>query len=239
LSTALWNKKLNCPFCGGEFETTRMRSSVIRIKDKMTDFGNIYEGECPYLYAITACPHCTFAAQNKDFQSIRPGGEPKIMEATKQIKASGKKKPDIFMLGHLSPEVSIKRHELAIAFMKLRAYYDSGTLPNLYLHIVWLFRMIGEHEKEKAAMALAAKAYEEYLAKGYDMPEHLGEPGILYLIGELHRRQGLNKESRRFYERALASKEIRSFPKIADMARDMMLVAKAQMEKNGPEPAEA
>ena len=227
----LWNKKIKCPFCGGEFETTRIRYSTVRVKEKESDLGNIYEGECPYLYAVTVCPQCTFAAQNKDFETVRAGAEPKIMEASRQILKSGRKKSDIFALSTSTPEVAAQRHELAIAFSKLRAYQDGAILPSLYLHLAWIYRLGKNAEKEKVFLALAAKAYEEYLIKGYDLPEHLGEPGIYYLIGELHRRQGLDREARRFFERALASRTIRDFPRIAEMARDMMLLAKERMEK--------
>ncbi len=233
MSTPLWNKKIKCPFCSFEFETTRMRATVIKIKDKMTDFGNIYEGECPYFYAVTVCPQCTFAALNKDFDSLRADYEPKVMEATRLIRQSGKPKPDIFGLGTMKPEVAIKRHELAIAFTKMRTYSELGTLAGLYMHLVWINRLSGDQEKEKAAMARAAKAYEEFHEKGGDLPEKLGEPGILYLIGELYRRQGLYREARNYYGRAVMSKEIKSFPQIGNMARDMMQVAKDQMEKAG------
>ncbi len=235
MATPLWNKKLKCPFCVFEFETTRLRSSVIKIKDKQTDFGSIYEGECPYLYAVTVCPQCTFAALNKDFDSIRAGAEPMIMEVSRQIRQSAKKKPNIFDLGISTPEVAIKRHELAITFMKIRKYGDLGILAGLYLHLVWIYRLMQDYENEKKAMAQAAKAYEEFFDKGNRLPENLGEPGVLYLIGELNRRQGLYKDARRFYERALASKEIRAFPRIAEMTRDMMYAAKQQMEMNGIE----
>ena len=53
---------------------------------------------------------------------------------------------------------------------------------------------------------------------------------MLYLIGELYRRLGSFKEARRFYEQALANREIKSFPRIATMVRDQMLVAKEAME---------
>lgn len=233
MSSTLWNKKLTCPFCRHEFETSRMRSSVIKIKEKMTDFGNIYDGECVYLYAVTVCPQCTFAALNKDFDSIRPDYETKVMEASKLIRESGKKKPDIFELGPMTPEVSLKRHELAIAFTKMRSYSNLGTLAGLYMHLVWINRLKGDLEKEKIAMAEAVKAYREYHEKGGDLPEKLGEPGVLYLIGELYRRLGDYREARTYYGRALTSKEIRSFPAIADMTRDMMLAAKNAMEQAG------
>lgn len=233
MSTPLWNKKTKCPFCKTEFETTRMRSNVIKIREKMTDFGNIYDGECAYLYAVTVCPECTFAALNKDFDSVRSEYEPKVMEATQKIRQSGVKKPDIFALGSITPEVAAKRHELAIAFTKMRRFSDLGTLAGLHMHLVWIHRMAPNREKELSAMAEAARAYEEYHEKGGDLPDKLGEPGILYLIGELYRRLGQYKEARNYYSRALSSKEVKSFPAIADMARDMMQAAKDAMEKEG------
>ena len=229
MSTPLWNKKLKCPFCAFEFETTRMRSTVIKIKEKMTDFGNIYDGECAYFYAVTSCPQCTFSALNKDFDSIRAHYEPKVMDLCKAIVQSDRKKPDIFALGSMTPQTAILRHELAIAFTKKRSFKNLGTIAGLYMHLVWIYRLMGESEKEKTAMGEAAKAYEEFFEKGGDLPEKIGAPGVLYLIGELYRRQGLLKEARRFFERALANKEIRSFPMIANQARDMMMAAKEQM----------
>ena len=235
MSTPLWNKKLKCPFCAFEFETTRMRASVIKIKEKMTDFGNIYDGECAYFYSVTACPQCTFAAINKEFDTVKAQYEPKILEICKAIAKSDKKKPEMFALGHMTPQVAVLRHELAIAFTKKRIYKELGTLAGLFMHLVWIFRLMEDRDKEKAAMAEAAKAYEEYFEKGGDLPEKLGAPGVLYLIGELYRRQGLLKEARRYYERALASKEIKSFPFIANQTRDMMMAAKEQMEQSSAE----
>jgi uncharacterized protein len=231
MSTPLWNKKTKCPFCHESFETTRMRSGVIKITEKESDFGNIYDGECAYLYAVTVCPKCTFAALNKDFESVKAEYEPKVMEVCKKILKSDKKKPDIFGLGTSTPEVAAVRHELAIAFMKKRAYSERGDMAGLHMHLVWIYRLAKEQEKEQVALAEATKAYQDYFEKGSKLPDKLGEPGILYLIGELLRRQGLFREARRYYEQALASREIKSYPLIANMTRDMMLTAKEQMEK--------
>lgn len=233
MSEALWNYKLKCRFCDTEFETTRMRPSAIRVKEQESDFGNIYESECPYLYAITVCPTCTYAAKNKEFETVRVQSEAKIMAASKLLRQSTKPKPDIFGLGTSTPEVALKRYELAIAFFKMKYVKDLGGLANLYLQMVWLYRMLKNEEKEKLAIAQAITAYEEYLAKAYTLPENLGEPGVIYLIGEMHRRIGKHKEARRYFEQALASKEIRNYPRIADMIRDMMIVTKEALEKVG------
>jgi hypothetical protein len=230
---ALFNYKIKCPFCGTQFETTRMRQSAIRVKEQESDFGNVYEGECPYLYSVTVCPSCTFAAKNTDFEKIRFQSEAKIMAASKQLRASTKPKPDIFALGPSTPEVAVKRYELCIAFYKMRYVVELGILANLYLQLVWLYRLMKNQEKEQLALAQAITAYETYLGKAYTLPESLGEPGVIYLIGDMYRRMGKFKEARRMFESGLASKELRDYPKIADMIRDMIQLMKEKLEKAG------
>lgn len=229
MSTALWNKKLTCPFCSQEFETTRLRQSAIRVKEKWSDFGSVYDGPSPYFYAITACPHCMVAARNEEFEKINAGYEPKLMEMSKKLRAAPKK-PDIFGLGEASVEVAVKRHELAISCHKLRAHGEAGELAGLWLHVVWIQRSSGHAEAEKKALASAVEAYKEFYEKGGKLPEKLGEPGVLYLVGELLRRQGDVKEARNYFVKALSSKELEAFPNIEALLREQMLVAKDQME---------
>jgi uncharacterized protein (DUF2225 family) len=231
MSEHLWNKQIKCPLCGHEFETTRLRTSSIKIKEKETDFGMVYQEDCAYFYAVTACPHCTFAARNEEFESLMPEYEPKLMELCRKLSLSSHEREDIYALGPATAEQAVKRHEQAVAFWKHRAHPDLGELAGLWMHLAWIHRLAGDKQRERLAMEEAAKAYAEYYEKGHRLPEKLGEPGILYLIGELYRRLGRFKEGRRYYERALASKELGAFPNIENLCRDQMLVAKTQMEE--------
>lgn len=229
MSSALWNKKLSCPFCNGEFETTRLRASAIRITDKHSDFGSVFEGYSPYIYSISACPHCSIAARNEEFEKFNAAYEPKLMEVSKKLKGNAGKH-EAFQLGELTAEQSVKRHELAITMHKYRAHSDPGELAGLYMHIAWIYRSQGSAEPERKAMASAVLAYQELYEKGSKLPEKLGEPGILYLIGELNRRIGNVREGRQYFSRALQSKELGAFPNIENMLREGMLTAKEQME---------
>jgi len=229
--SALWVKKVKCPFCDHEFETTRVRASALKVKEKQTDFGSVFEGPCGYFYAVTACPNCLFAARNEDFETVRPEYEKKIMEACKKAAQSKGPRPDIFGAGEIAPEAAIKRHELALAFLKLRSHVDLGELAGLSMHIAWIHRLSGSPGGEAQAMEQALKAYEEYFEKGGKLPDKLGEPGVLYLIGELHLRLNRPRNARRNFERARASKEIKSYPSIANLTRDRILAAKDMMER--------
>jgi len=230
MSSALWNKKLACPFCNTEFETTRLRASAIRVKEKESDFGSVYEGPSPYYYSITACSGCSIAARNEEFEKFNGGYEPKLMEVSRKLKGSLSNKHEAFALGELTAEQAVKRHELAIAMHKFRAHADPGELAGLYMHVAWIYRASGNPAPERKALEAAAAAYEEFYEKGNKLPEKLGEPGILYLIGELMRRTGKVKEGRQFFSRALMSKELGAFPNIEHMLREGMLLAKDQMQ---------
>lgn len=229
MSSALWNKKLTCPFCNTEFETTRMRTSSIRVKEKHSDFGSVFEGFSPYFYSITACPGCSIAARNEEFEKFNAGYEPKLMEVSKKLMGN-MGKHEAFQLGELSVEQAVKRHELAITMHKFRGHSDAGEMAGLYMHIAWIYRSNANPEPERKAMASAVAAYQEFYEKGNRLPEKLGEPGILYLIGELNRRIGNVKEGRQYFSRALMSKELGAFPNIENMLREGMLLAKDQLQ---------
>lgn len=233
MSSALWNKKMICPFCSKEFETTRLRASAIRVKEKWTDFGSLYDGPSPTVYSITACSHCMVAARNEEFEKFNAGYEPKLMEFSKRARATAASKAELFALGELSVEQSVKRHELAIACHKMRAHAEAGELAGLYLHIVWMYRSNGQPEQERKYLQPAMEAYKEFYEKGSKLPEKLGEPGVVYLIGELYRRMGNYREARVYYAKALGSKELEAFPNIESLLREQMLVAKEQMEAAG------
>jgi uncharacterized protein (DUF2225 family) len=207
-----------------------LRSSALRVVEKWSDFGVVYEGQSPYFYAITVCPHCLVAARNEEFEKLQPGYEPRLMEFSKKARVQAHK-PDLFGPLPFSVEQAVKRHELAIACHKLRAHSEPGELAGLLLHIVWIRRLNGDVEGERKALAPAIEAYKAFYEKGHKLPEKLGEPGVLYLIGELLRRAGEYREARSYFAKALSSKELEAFPNIESQIREQMLVAKEQMEQ--------
>ncbi len=215
---------MTCPFCEGEFETTRLRATALRVREKWSDFGCDYEGYSPYFYSITACSHCQIAARNDEFEKFLPAYEPKLMEVSRKLRATPK--PDIFKLGELDLETVVKRHEMALAIHKYRAVSDMGELAGLHMHLVWIFRVAGDKARELKAMEQATAAYQEYFEKGGKLPEKLGEPGVMYLIGELYRKQGKIRDARVYFSRALQSKELGAFPHIENILREAMLSTK-------------
>jgi uncharacterized protein (DUF2225 family) len=228
MSSPLWNKKLSCPFCGAEFETTRYRTSAARVKEKQSDFGSVFEGPSPYFYSITVCTNCTVAARNEEFEKLNSSYENKLMEVSKKLRGHGSH--EALKAGELNAEHAVKRHEIAIAMHQFRAHSDAGELAGLWMHIVWIWRAEGKQDAEMKAIEHAIKAYQEFFEKGNKLPEKLGEPGVLYLIGELFRRSGKLHEARQYFSKALSSKEVKAFPNIESMLREGMLSAKEELK---------
>jgi|SRR5665213_3833282 len=234
MSTPLWNKKLACPFCGHEFETRRVRQGALRVKEKWTDFGSLFEGVCPYYYSITACPRCFVAARNEEFEKIKPGYEPKLMDFSKRARLQAAK-PELSPAfeGEFTVELAVKRHELAIACHKLRAHSEPGELAGLWLHVVWMWRLNGRAPEEQKALEQAFIAYQVFFEKGDKLPEKLGEPGVVYLLGELSRRLGRFREAREYYSKVLSMKTLSDYPNVEILVREQMLVVKGQLEALG------
>jgi uncharacterized protein len=234
MSSPLWNKKFVCPFCAQEFATWRVRQGALRVKEKFSDFGALYEGVCPTLYAVTACPRCLVAARNEEFEKLKPDYEPKLMEFSRRARAQATR-PDLGAGpdGVMAPAVAVKRHELAIACHKLRARAEPGELAGLWLHIVWLRRLEGDAGAEQRALESALEAYQMFYEKSDRLPERLGEPGVVYLIGELNRRLGRIQAAREHFSRVLSMKNLGDFPHVESLAREQMLVAKGQGEAAG------
>ncbi len=227
----LWMKKLACPFCGAEFETPRVRQGALRVKDKWTDFGSLHEGICPYHYAITVCPRCLVSARNEEFEKINAAYEPKLMEFSRRARAQPPK-TDLGLPwgGEFSAEQAVRRHELAVACHRLRVHSEPGELAGLWLHIVWIWRLAGKPEAEARAMEQALAAYQVFFEKGDKLPDKLGEPGVVYLMGELSRRLGRLREAREYFSKVLSMRNLTQFPNIEALVREQMLVVKDQIE---------
>ncbi len=231
MSTPLWKKKMACPFCGREFETLRVRQGALRVKERWSDFGSVFEDISPYPYAITACPHCLVAARNEEFEKLKAQYEPKLMAFSRRALAQptrpGLDYPDE---GPAPLELAVRRHELAIACHRLRVHAEPGELAGLWLHIVWLRRGVGDAEGERKALAQALEAYRVFYEKGDKLPEKLGEPGVVYLLGELSRRLGMLREAREYFSKVLSMRNLSTYPNIETLAREQMLVVKGQLE---------
>lgn len=219
MSEAIWLKEVKCPACDAVFKTPRVKSTHLKVKLGEPDFHKQYEGINPLLYAVTTCPECNYSQRNDDFDKVTLEYHPEIIKIAQAIKASGKnvKFPDG---ADISVDEAVKKHLLAITFYKHWKPENPLMVAGLYMHIVWMYREAGDKAKEKEYLPLALEYYVKTFEKGVQIPEKIGVPGIMYLIGEINRMLGNSAEAVNWYSKTVKHDNIENFPNIEHMARE-------------------
>jgi uncharacterized protein (DUF2225 family) len=219
VSEPIWYKEVKCPACDAVFKTPRVKSTHLKVKLGEPDFHKVYEGISPLLYAVTVCPECNYAARNDDFDKVTLEYHPEIVQIAKAIKASGKsvKFP---VTADISVDLAVKKHLLAITFYRHWKPENPLAIAGLYMHAVWMYRESGNTEKEKEYLPLALEYYTKTFEKGIQIPEKIGEVGIIYLIGELNRMLGKYPEAVNWFSRVVKHDTIGNFPNIEHLARE-------------------
>lgn len=219
MTNPIWLKEVKCPACDTVFKTARVRPSALKIKKGEADFHKVYEDLCPLLYAVTSCPYCNYSARNDDFDGKTLEYHPEILKLAIAIKDS-KKNLKFPETKETDMETAVKKHLLAITFAKQYKPEDPLTIAGLYMHIAWMYRENGNTEKDLEYQKMALDYYVKTFEKGSHIPEKLGEPGILYLIGELNRVLGNDNEAVTWFSRVVKNSQIKNFPNIENLARD-------------------
>ena len=219
MADPIWLKDVKCKACDNEFKTPRIRITALRVKSGDSDFHKTYEGMRPYLYAVTTCPACNYSGRNEDFDKQELDYYPEIIKLALAIKAAGKnhKFPDTL---EQSYEDAVKKHLLAISFYKHYKPENPNTISGLYMHIAWIYREEEDAENEKKYLQHALEYYVKTFEKGVHIPEKIGEPGIMYLIGELNRMLDNDNDAVTWFSRAVQHDLIENFPNIENLARD-------------------
>lgn len=208
-----------CPVCHFKFQVPWVSSREFRIGQRDGDLRPHYEGEHGLYHAIWACPRCRYAAYRDSFTRVN-GDE---LEQLRKMLAPDPVVDEQAVRTAASPpgwEEAVARHKLAISCYQIRKSPPS-VLAGLYHQLAWLYREAGAEEQEKKYLAQALEKYIETFEKGKGkFPAQLGEPGVLYLAGEISRRLGNYREAARWLEKAIRHPEIKQHPLVSELARD-------------------
>ena len=219
MTEPIWLKEVKCQACDAVFRTPRVKPSALKVKSSDPDFHKVYENINPLLYAVTTCSGCNYSARNDDFDSKTLEYHPEILKIASAIKETGKNVK--FSEGSdIDVETSVKKHLLAVFFAKHFKPEDPLTISGLYMHIAWMYREQGNREKDLEFQKMALEYYIKTFEKGSHIPEKIGEPGILYLIGELYRVLGNYAEAVNWFSRVIKHEQIGNFPNIENLTRD-------------------
>lgn len=214
----LYLKKVKCPVCNNEFETSKIRSSRLRIEKKDTDLLTYYKTENPIKYNIFVCPECGFSAMEKRFVKMKSEQREIIKEkvSTKWVSRD--------YSGYRSIEKALETYKISLYCGQLLQIgsYELGTIC---LRIGWLNRMIKNPEENKY-LRFTINLFEDFYFNGTFSGETSDDVTIGYLIGELHRRLGENKEAIDWFSRTLSSPNINNNFRLKKLAREQWSMAK-------------
>ncbi len=193
-------KDLTCRLCDKQFSSLAVRKSKQAVISAEGDFQQVYERETPYFYYVFVCPHCGYAY----LESFKE--EPPLY-----MRESLKPLPDIFS-GQRDPATAEQAFKRALECATEQNEEDA-VLASLYLQMAWIARLQGDEEKEKTNMEQALAHY----IKVYEMSEQEDISKVMYLIGELSRRLGKEKEAVQWFSRVINDKK--SSPAMRNRAR--------------------
>ena len=193
----------------------KIRTRFVRTASHESDFKPIYSNlqANPLYYNIAVCPICGFSFTEEFSPYFPPGTQDEIHNRI-TVKWSGRS-----FGSERNEDEAIETYKLAY----LSAMYKREkaiTIAGLLLRIAWLYRDKKYTEEELRFLAMAKNNYINCYSEGDYIGTQMSELRVLYLIAELARRLGDNKEAVRYFSRVLEQQRNSTEPQIIKMARD-------------------
>lgn len=211
----LYDRTVTCLVCKQTYTTKKVRSRFIRPIQHDTDFCSYYASEeaNPLLYYVHVCPHCGFAA-TEEFSTYFP---PQTLEAIQQNICVNWRGKNYSSARTFTDAVDTYKLGIYSALLKKERHI---ALAGLYMRLAWLYRSKQQNEEEQRFMRLALEQYiASYEADDF-VHTHMSEVRLLYLIGELYRRLGKEKQAIIYFSRVIARKKETIEKGIVNMAYD-------------------
>lgn len=223
MSEHIYDKTIKCPVCNQEFVTKKAKSKSVKVLKRDTDFRAEYESVNPTFYGVDVCPNCGHARFESDFQDVNEAGKKMIQD---QISSKWQHKD---FGGERSINDAAEAHKLALINYNV-THYKISTIAKVCLRLSWFYKGLGDGLEERFA-AFALNSYEQAYSKENldDNPKE--ELTILYLIGELNRREKKYKKAMDWFGLALRSPVINGDKYLSELVKDQMRLAKDDYKK--------
>ncbi|MZP28617.1 DUF2225 domain-containing protein [Heliobacterium undosum] len=216
---AFFTQRKTCPVCGKEFAATRIRSSSIRVKERLPDFRTVFEGINPLHYQVFVCPACQYAALENRFDQVTGDR----LQLRRGLLDAFSPEPDFS--GIRTPETALRTFELALRTAQIGGAPASLQAP-LTLRVAWIARDMGWNDLDRRYTEGALRLYEA--AFGDDRNAKSSTVTLMYLIGELYRQLGQYAEAVRWLAKAAMHPDVKKEPEIERLARQQWSLAREQ-----------
>ncbi len=221
MTRVLYEKEQVCPICHTNFPKMMVRNSMCSVEKRDTDFRVQYRNCNPNWYIIVVCPGCGYAAPKSSFSSVgardREALEPLLAELG-----------PVDLTGKRTLPQAIESFERAIRCSEVRKTRQS-VMGGLYLKTAWLYREMGETNKEHQLLHCALAAYQNAYEHERDLAMSIED--LTYLIGELNRRTKRYEEAVIWFSKVIEMNDAK--PGTIRLAREMWQLAR-EAYRRGP-----
>ena len=198
----LYDKKNTCTYCDSNFQSLKVRSRFLKVKEVETDFCTIYEDEeiSPYLYFVNVCPNCGFSFTEQFSPYFTKEAR---VEIHKKIETHWNKQD---FGKERSYEEAIATYKLAL--ISAQAKQEPVIVSaGLYMRLSWLHRKMKNEDQEQRFLRLALQSYLASYENGDYSSKGMSSIKLEYILGELNFRTGNLDEALSFYNRVVSQEK--------------------------------
>ncbi len=217
-------KKVNCPVCGGKFESLMIRESRLKQRERTEELRVLYQDIEPLLHNIWICPDCYYAMRYNEFEKINEIQKKNLANQTAQRKEKFK----LNFGGRRTTGFALKAYKIAIECCdSLGKNKVEERIAGMWLNMAWLYDDLQEAEKARQARQQAVARYKSayMLVSGSDQ----NDQKIEYLIGKISLVLGSPREAKEYLFKAAGRRN--GHPMLRELARDGLEQLKGAPEK--------
>lgn len=207
-----YTKHYTCTFCGTRFPSLVVKSKSIQLIKTDTDFCPYYRTVNPLFYEVAVCPKCGYAFNQEMPKKLNDRQRANLAQRLPEIR-----RPSRFDAGR-NLSLAVESFRAAIACLEAMGG-KRLLLGKLYLKVAWLYRTSGNEAEERGYIEKALW----YLDEAY-RTEHSTDPSLelnlLYLLGDLSFRLGLDDVAARWLSKVLTHPKRSANPGIVNRTRD-------------------
>jgi uncharacterized protein (DUF2225 family) len=208
MTDGLYDRKVRCPLCEETYNTKKVLTRAVKILETEGDFYARYGGPNPVHYLINVCSTCGFSFLEKTQPRVTP------LRRQQYVSEVASKWVARDYCGVRSIKQAVISFKLAV-FCAQFVGEPSRTIGGLCLHLAWLYREMGDEVEEQRFLRDAL----EFYIDAFEHDSRLEDNGKMpYLIGELARRVGDDKQAVLYFNQVIQDKQ--SAPKYTKLARN-------------------
>lgn len=220
-----YTKHYTCTFCGTKFPSLVVKSKNVRLIKTDSDFCPYYRTINPLFYEVVVCPKCGYAFNHEVPKKLNDRERANLAQRLPEIRKSSR------FNGERDLSQAVDSFIAAIACLEAMGG-KRLLLGKLYLKVAWLYRSADNEAEERGYIEKALW----YLDEAY-RTENSADPSLeltlLYLLGDLSFRLGLDDVAARWLSKILTHPKRSANPGIVSRTRDRWYeVRQKQKEKS-------